>query len=360
MNRPKVSICLPTLNARRFLPERMASIICQAEVDWELIVCDSYSEDGTWEYLQTFAADSRIRLYQVPKEGLYAGWNECLTRARGEYIYIATADDTMESDCLLVLKAALEQFPDVDIALSQVTRIDASGDKIPSQQPEIWSMLNPQQSFVERVPSLAFFILLCGFASGFGSITGLLVRRSLFEKTGPFPTDLWFLGDCEWALRAVLHSDVIVLPNRLATWRSHGDQASSAWNLKAACLFLRSLERVLESGRHHFPVRWRSVPNWTSCLLQPRQMAAELSTKLTLGNLFRKPRQFLRWMFEAACVAPNLLLRRMRGGFSLSARHKLNAVANTKTLLSDFGETWPEQRILIPQSIGPFSSFSPQ
>ena len=106
---PTVSICLPTLNAQRFLEVRMATILAQTLTDWELIVCDSFSDDGTWEYFQQFKDDSRIRLYQVPKEGLYAGWNECLRRCRGEYIYIATADDTMVPECLEKMVGALER-----------------------------------------------------------------------------------------------------------------------------------------------------------------------------------------------------------------------------------------------------------
>jgi len=111
---PLVSICLPTLNARRFLAPRMASILCQTLTDWELIVCDSYSDDGTWEYFRQFKDDPRVRLYQVPKEGLYAGWNECLRRCRGEYVYIATADDTMAPECLERMVAALEAAKTLD------------------------------------------------------------------------------------------------------------------------------------------------------------------------------------------------------------------------------------------------------
>ena len=106
---PLVSICLPTLNARRFLEPRMDSILAQTLTDWELIVCDSFSDDGTWEYLQQFKDDARVRLYQVPREGMYAGWNECLRRCRGEYVYIATADDTMVPECLERMVAALEK-----------------------------------------------------------------------------------------------------------------------------------------------------------------------------------------------------------------------------------------------------------
>ena len=91
-----LSILIPTLNAAEFLEARMNSILNQTYTDWELIICDSYSEDGTWEYFSRFKGDPRVRMYRVPKEGLYAGWNECLRRARGNYVHIATADDFEE------------------------------------------------------------------------------------------------------------------------------------------------------------------------------------------------------------------------------------------------------------------------
>jgi len=59
---PLFSVCLHTLNARRFLKPRMDSVFEQTCSNWELIVYDSYSDDGTWEYLQQFKDDSRVRL----------------------------------------------------------------------------------------------------------------------------------------------------------------------------------------------------------------------------------------------------------------------------------------------------------
>ena len=53
---PKVSICVPNLNTRPYLPERFETIFNQTFQDWELIVCDSYSDDGSWEYIQELAA----------------------------------------------------------------------------------------------------------------------------------------------------------------------------------------------------------------------------------------------------------------------------------------------------------------
>ncbi|MCX7914760.1 MAG: glycosyltransferase family 2 protein, partial [Verrucomicrobiae bacterium] len=123
------------MNTRRFLPERMESILAQTLTDWELIICDSYSDDGSWEFFQKFADDPRVRLYQVPRAGLYAGWNECLRRVRGRYVYIATSDDTCEPQLLERLVGVLEQHPDVAMASCNFRFIDEAGKSVAGEQP---------------------------------------------------------------------------------------------------------------------------------------------------------------------------------------------------------------------------------
>ncbi|WP_075087185.1 glycosyltransferase family 2 protein [Verrucomicrobium spinosum] len=200
--RPLVSICLPTLNAIEFLRQRTDSILSQTLSDWELIVCDSYSDDGTWEHLSELATDARVRLYRVPKEGLYAGWNECLRRVRGEFVYVATADDTMYPRCLEILAAPLLANPDVDMVVTEVDEIDVHDQILPRPQPRIWKYLGAVlQGRPGRISRETFALLLAGFPLGIGSITGVLIRRRLLEKTGLYPTDLSYLGDAEWALR---------------------------------------------------------------------------------------------------------------------------------------------------------------
>src|SRR5688572_20016405 len=101
MSHPRVSICLPNLNTRRYLPERIETIVGQTYPDWELIVSDNYSDDGAWEFFEALASkDPRVDAAQAPRQGLYANWNRCIERARGEFVYIATSDDTMAPDCL--------------------------------------------------------------------------------------------------------------------------------------------------------------------------------------------------------------------------------------------------------------------
>src|SRR5260370_32455850 len=80
---PKVSICLPNPNNRRFLPERLESIFQQSFTHWGLVVVDNYSDDGAWGYfVEEAAKERRMRISQAPREGVYANWNNCIRQAQ--------------------------------------------------------------------------------------------------------------------------------------------------------------------------------------------------------------------------------------------------------------------------------------
>src|SRR5437588_11130148 len=128
---PKVSILLPSLNAREFLKPRVDSLINQTFSDWEAVVLDSQSTDGTWEFFKSVAStDSRFRLHQIPREGLYAALNRGLDLARGKFLHIATADDSMLPEFLTEMLQALARCPSAGIAACDVQLIDRNGKEL--------------------------------------------------------------------------------------------------------------------------------------------------------------------------------------------------------------------------------------
>lgn len=226
---PSVSIILPTLNSMRFLQERMESIFNQSFQDWELIVVDSYSDDGTFEYLSKLTEkDSRIHLFQVPK-GLYQAWNYGISHAHGEFIYIATSDDSMAPNCLQKMVTALQIHPECDLCDSVLKLIDAEGNEIietnPNYVPHYWHIPFPRGSMHLRQAPCDFFTHMGG-KTIYTSVTQILIRTTLFQKTGLFPIDFGSSADYLWGIRAALHANVIFLPEKLATWRIHSAQAT--------------------------------------------------------------------------------------------------------------------------------------
>lgn len=228
---PKVSICLPNLNNIRFLQERLDTIFQQTLTDWELIVVDNFSDDGAWDFLtEQTLREPRMSVSQAPRDGMYANWNNCIRQARGKYVYIATSDDTMTPDCLEKMVAALESNPDCGICQCELLIIDERGRPYPPAQqwshytlgeydPRLVNKKNKRLAPHDGMLHPALFSI-------YTSITQLLIRNSVFKRVGMFEKKWGSMGDFEWDMRASLVENCIYIPEKLATWRLHPNQAT--------------------------------------------------------------------------------------------------------------------------------------
>ena len=228
---PQVSLCMPHLNSGGFVHERMRSIVSQTLRDWELIIVDSASTDGSLEVLEQYAAsDPRIRIHQAPRDGIYSNINRAIGMSWGRFVYLATSDDTMASDCLESMVAALEAHPECGFAHCCLTIIDEEGHALVG--PESWENYESQRHFgdwlrkshVRRAPHDG--LLHFRHFTVFTSLTQLLVRRELYRRLGAFRTDRSSFADFEWEMKASLVENVVHVPRALATWRRHGRQAT--------------------------------------------------------------------------------------------------------------------------------------
>lgn len=111
---PKVSIITPLYNKAAYIAYTIQSVLSQTYSDWEMLVVDNNSTDGSWEQAQAFQ-DSRIRLLQSPKQGPGAARNYGLNLAEGEWIQFLDADDLLESEHLEQQLLAAQQNPDAEI-----------------------------------------------------------------------------------------------------------------------------------------------------------------------------------------------------------------------------------------------------
>lgn len=261
VNFPKVSVVLPNLNNRRFLTERLDSIVNQILTDWELILVDSYSDDGAWELIQAYAArDRRFHIAQAPRDGIYPNLNRCIAQARGEYVYIATSDDTMKPECLKKMVKALDAHPDCDICHTCLKVIDEKGKQI---EPLSWKYYQTAQFYGDLLDKMHIRtapydgILHCAVLTVYSSLTQLLIRRSVFEKAGKFETKWGAVGDFEWGMRAGLVCNILHIPETLATWRRHSGQATQEQFI-ASSAHKAQLCRMIKSA---LPLLQQNNPN---------------------------------------------------------------------------------------------------
>src|SRR5882757_4680077 len=108
---PKVSVLVPVFNAEKYLPECLDSILMQDFSDYELVISDDCSTDGTTAVIERYAAkDPRIRWWRNPANlKQAANLNLCLREARGEFIKFVFADDKLLSvSALRLMVQALE------------------------------------------------------------------------------------------------------------------------------------------------------------------------------------------------------------------------------------------------------------
>ena len=125
---PSVSVVVPVYNGVAFIDATMQSILAQTFTDFELVVSDNASTDGTWEALQRYAAEPRVRLTRLASTIPAAeNFNHVTNLATGEFVKLVCADDVLYPDNLEVLVNELTAHPSALLAVSSRDVIDATG-----------------------------------------------------------------------------------------------------------------------------------------------------------------------------------------------------------------------------------------
>lgn len=122
---------MPNYNYARYLPERIQSILNQTFQDFELILLDDASTDGSAELLDRWRSHPRVSHIVVNDTNSgspFAQWERGIALARGEYIWIAEADDLAAPGFLSTAVAALDSHPAASLAIAMSELIDSEGN----------------------------------------------------------------------------------------------------------------------------------------------------------------------------------------------------------------------------------------
>lgn len=118
MSLPRVSVVLPVWNAATTIARAVASVRAQTWTDWELIVVDDGSTDGTREVLRELASvEARMRVMEREHAGVAAAANAAMAEARGKFIARMDADDVSHPERLAEQAGWLERKEHADVGV---------------------------------------------------------------------------------------------------------------------------------------------------------------------------------------------------------------------------------------------------
>jgi len=135
---PQISLCIPTYNYGRFLPQTIDSILQQTFDHFEVLIIDDCSTDETEEVVKPYAIrNPRIRFIINPENlGMVRNWNLCLAEARGKYIKYLFGDDLLLSrDALQKMVSLLESEKSISLVSSSRKIIDSESNTIGMKSP---------------------------------------------------------------------------------------------------------------------------------------------------------------------------------------------------------------------------------
>lgn len=134
--KPKFSIIIPAYNVADYIETCLNSVFSQNFQDYEIIVVDDGSTDGSYYIIRQFVKDEpRLRMFRQVNSGLSAARNLGISKASGEYLIMLDGDDFLEPDALQKIAAALSASNSPDILRYQVQDFYEDGHKVPHNEP---------------------------------------------------------------------------------------------------------------------------------------------------------------------------------------------------------------------------------
>ena len=134
MQVPRVSVVVPNFNYAHYLSERLASITTQTVPVYEIIFLDDGSSDDSLETMQrlrqTTHPEPRIVINQANSGSVFRQWQRGVQLARGDFVWIAEADDLAKPDFLECLLEGMLNDPDVVLGYCQSEAIDEHGMQV--------------------------------------------------------------------------------------------------------------------------------------------------------------------------------------------------------------------------------------
>ena len=203
------SVIIPTYNRKHFLKIALESILQQTYKEFEVIVVDDGSTDGTEDLVKSYK-DKRIRYFYQKNKGPSSARNLGIREAHGEFICFLDSDDRFRHQKLELTKEYIEKYPTCKIFHTE----------------ELWYRNSRylEQKKIHKKPEGSVFVealKICCI-----SLSCACINKEVFNKVGLFDENFPVCEDYEFWLRATLFFSVKLIPFYLTIKEAGPNQRS--------------------------------------------------------------------------------------------------------------------------------------
>ncbi len=225
-----VSVIIPGYNHAQYLRQRIDSVMNQSSHDFELIILDDFSTDGSREiideYVKIFPGIS-FHYNKSNSGNPFKQWDFGVKKARGEYIWIAESDDYAKEDFLERSSSVLSANRNLGFVYSNSKIVDENNnseyfvsDLRKSLHGNKWSV-DYQNNGLDEISEFLYL------NNTINNVSGVLFRRSKYIEAGYADHSMKYCGDWFLYLRLLLISDVAYISEPLNIIRFHSRSTSN-------------------------------------------------------------------------------------------------------------------------------------
>lgn len=287
---PKISVLMSVHNGEAFLQEAISSISQQTETDFEFLIIDDGSTDGTSRILDQFAkSDSRLKILNQNCQGLTKSLNRALKESRGQFIARMDADDIAYPNRFEEQVRFLSENLQTVAVGSSLQLIDADGDPLWIQQASVSK---------EEIETK--------LATGHGAIAhpSAIIRGEAIRKLNGYDESFRYAQDLDLWLRLSNEGDLANLQQPLLKYRLHmtsittGKRVDQLQNAKRAVEKAGKSTKVIQQWIDE--AKQSSGPSEIQIELQWMDLAAaegnfQTAKKYAWRHMARNPLSVSRW-----------------------------------------------------------------
>ena len=222
---PKVSIVIPAYNNVRYIGETLDSVLNQTYDDYEVVIADHSSVDGTQEVIDRYKGNPKLRILSATPSGggAQANWNRVSSEARGTFVKLVCGDDLIGPTALADQVQAFEDNPSAVLVASQRDLVDSNGHVFVKNRG-----LQGISGLVKGADAVRATVV--AGSNIFGEPACVMYRRDVLQEEGGWDNTNPYLIDEATYARICFHGDVVAIRRSLATFRI----SASQWSVRLA------------------------------------------------------------------------------------------------------------------------------